>query len=169
VVRLLWALAAAALLGEDPKPDGVPPALAMTPAQLCLAVEGYGAYTPRPEAPFGKDEKLMLYFEPVGHEFERREGGDYRLHLTQDVEIRRAGQRTAVWKKADLVDYEATSPFPPLQVYLMNEISLKTLAPGTYQLVIRLHDRIGSRPPAEQVIAFTVTSEPVAPPGPPDP
>src|SRR3954451_17651535 len=112
---LLAALALAALAPDDP-PDAKPK-LTMTPAIACAKVTGYGDYVPLEEVVLTKDDKLLLYYEPSGFDYERV-GSEYRVHLVQDGRVRRKGEKKVLQAKDKLLDFKWTSKTPPLNVYL---------------------------------------------------
>src|SRR4051812_27744918 len=82
--------------------DGAPEAgegLRMTPAVACKAIDGYEAYDPLPDAALTSDEKLLVYYRPLGYRVERA-GPLYTSHLTQDGRIRRRGSQAVLLRKA---------------------------------------------------------------------
>ncbi len=127
----------------------------MTPAVVCETIEGYEDYRPLPGASLTSDEKLLVYYRPLGYRVEQ-EGPSYRLRLTQDGQIRRRGEKAVLQKKAKLLDYEVKAKAPPGPIYLRNMISLKGLKPGEYDFDIILHDEVGAGPPAVQTVPFRV-------------
>ncbi len=126
----------------DPRPSDDSPKLTMSPAVVCLSVDGYRVFVKRPHPVLKKDEKLMLYFEPRGHTFTQKDGV-YQLHLTEDVELRHRGSSEIVQRQDTLVEFDEIANRPPVQIYLMNQIELKKLTPGEYDLTIILHDELG--------------------------
>src|SRR5689334_7363312 len=56
--------------------------LRMTPAVACQTIDGYEAFDPLPDAALTADEKLLVYYRPLGYRVVRGEK-DFRSHLTQ--------------------------------------------------------------------------------------
>ncbi len=141
------------------RPDrSQPPAretLRMSKAVVCRSIDGYEAYEPLPDAAQTSEEKLLVYYRPLGYKT-TLVNDKYQAHLTQDAEIRRRGQKAVVRQKKKMLDYTAESPQPPELIYLRNMISLKGLKPGEYDLSIILHDELAQGPPAIQVVRFRV-------------
>jgi hypothetical protein len=146
-------------VGDDPEKETDDERLTMTKAVACESVEGYGQFVKMAEPARTKDEKLLIYYEPRNYKYERYKKG-YRAHLTQDARVRRKGEKTVLLKKDEMVKYEATSPQPPLLIYLTNTVSLKSLPPGEYELDIILHDKLG-KTDATQSLTFRVKPTPV--------
>lgn len=162
LVVLLVALAVQTAAAEPPD-DGATtarPKLDMTPAIACQAVRGYEDYEPLPDATLTKDDKLVVYYRPLGFE-NIREGRAYRVHLTQDGQIRRRDSKVVLYRKEKLLEYDAKADRPIEGCYIKCIISLKGLAPGDYSLDITLHDEGSKGPPAKQTLKFKVV--PVAP------
>jgi hypothetical protein len=130
-------------------------ALRMSPAVVCRSIDGYEAYEELPDAALTADEKLLLYFRPLGHKIDLADGY-YRCHLIQDAQIRKRGQKAIVQQKLKLLEYKPKSRQPPRYIYLRDSISLKGLAPGEYDLTVILHDELAKGPPATQVVKFRV-------------
>src|SRR5262249_30889107 len=143
----------AACLDQGPSDDsrsspGEP--LRMSEAVVCRDIEGYENYEVLPDAAQTSDEKLLVYYRPLGYKTAFVEGSS-QAHLTQDAETRRRGEKAVLRKKKKLLEYHPKSPQPPALIFLRNTISLKDLKPGDYDLTIILHDEIAKGPPATQV------------------
>lgn len=151
--QLLLAITAlgAAFAADDP----AAPRISMTKAVACSKVNGFGDYVPLDEPALTRDDKMLVYYEVRGHEYEMA-GKEYRVHLVQDARIRRRGETRILQSKDKMVDYAGRSKTPPLNVYLVNTVSLKSLPPGEYDLELILRDDIGKTPPATQVFPFRV-------------
>jgi hypothetical protein len=132
-------------------------ALGMSPAVACASIDGFGNFEPLPGAMLTSDEKLQVYYQPVGYRVERM-GPYYLIHLIQDGQIRRRGEKTVLQRKAKLVDYEFKSKVAPTPVYMRNTISMKGLTPGDYDLEIILHDDLAEGPPATQTLPFRIVA-----------
>jgi hypothetical protein len=127
----------------------------MTPGVVCRSIDGYEDFEELPGAALTSDEKLVLYFRPLGYKIDLA-SGYYRAHLVQDAQIRKRGQKAVLQQKLKILEYKPKSRTPPLRIYLRNSISLKGLAPGDYDLTVILHDKLAKTPPATQVVKFRV-------------
>jgi hypothetical protein len=137
------------------KPDDRKTALRMTPGIVCSAINGYEDYKILPKAAQTSDEKLLVYFRPLGFQTERVDDA-YQVHLIPDFQIRKRGQKEVLLQKLKMYEYKSRNERPPRLLYMKNSISLKGLPPGEYDLTMILHDEIAKGPPAKQVIKFRV-------------
>ena len=87
---------------EEPKE----PTLRMTPAVVCLSIDGYEQFEELPGAALTSDEKLLVYFKPLRYKVVSK-GDDYVARFTQDAQIRRRGQKAVLLRKKMILDYEA--------------------------------------------------------------
>jgi hypothetical protein len=147
--------------GDEPTPRPDEPSkaekdrLAMTPGVVCKSIDARGNYEPLPGAAMTADEKLLIYFCPRNYQVEHSEGA-YRIHLSEDGQIRRKGQKEVLRRKDKLLEYKYSDASPPTPIYLKNTVSLKGLKPGEYEFDITLHDKLGDAPAATQTIGFRV-------------
>lgn len=139
----------------DKKPETGKTQLRMTPGIVCSAIDGYEKYKVLPKAAQTSDEKLLVYFRPLGFQTEKVEGG-YQAHLFAGFQIRKRGQKEVLLQKLKMYEYKPTSEQPPRFLYMKNAISLKGLAPGDYDLTLILQDEIAKGTPARQVVRFRV-------------
>jgi hypothetical protein len=155
MVFLLWVAAS----GQAPetKRSAEPDAegLGMTRAVACLSIDGYDRYEPLPGAELTSEEKLLVYYRPLNYKIVRA-GSTYHAHLTQDGEIHRRGEKAALQRKANMVDYEVKENSSPDYLFIRNTVSLKGLKPGDYDFVIILHDSLGQKLPAQQAMPFRI-------------
>jgi hypothetical protein len=142
-----------------PKPTTEPARLGMTPAIACESITAYEQYVPLAEPAVTRDDKLLVYYQPTNYAI-IKVGSKYQAHFTQDVRIRRRGQKPVIWAKEKLFDYTQESAYPPYQVCLTNKISMKLLTPGDYDLDIILHDQNAKGATAEQTFRFRVKASP---------
>jgi hypothetical protein len=153
---------------KAPMPEPGPPArterLTMTPAVACASISAYKQYEPLPEAAVTKDEKLLVYYEPLNFATKKVEG-KFQGHLVQDVRVRRRGRKEVLWSRDKLFEYKPEGPQPNLLANLTTKLSFKDLTPGEYDLDIILHDMVAGDPPAQQVLRFQIKPSP--PPAPP--
>ncbi len=140
--------------------------LKMSKPVVCLKVHGFGSFEEWPDAKLTPDDKLTIYYEPSGFRTEKTKDG-YRALFSEDGRLRKKGSKDAIWKNDDMFKYEATKKFPPYQVYLKTDVSIKALAPGEYELDLTLHDRLDKRDVAlTKTVAFTVYLRPEPKPEP---
>lgn len=140
-----------------------PSTLSMTPAVACRKIDGFEQFEPLEPAEITSDEKLQVYYRPMGYAIEKK-GDKYLARFAQDGVVRRKGEKKAVWKKDKLLEYEAKSDRPPYQVYLTNSVGLKGLPPGEYELDITLRDALREGSSARQTLSFRIVPAPAAPP-----
>ncbi len=134
--------------------DGAKP-LRMSTGIVCKSIDGYEQYEILRGAALTSDEKLLVYFRPLGYQSERVERG-YQAHLVPDFEIRKRGEKAVIYHKKKMFTYKPVAEQPPRYLYMKNTISLKGLAPGDYDLTLILHDEVAKGPPATQVVRFRV-------------
>jgi hypothetical protein len=146
---------AAAHQDSGNKPDDRKSALRMTPGIVCRSINGYEDYNILPKAAQTSDEKLLVYFRPLGYQSERVDDA-YQAHLVTDFQIRKRGQKEILLQKLKMYEYKPKSERPPRFLYMKNSVSLKGLAPGEYDLTFILHDEIAKGPPSKQVVRFRV-------------
>ena len=147
--------------GDKPtKPKG--DELAISEPVACRVIDGYELFEPLDDAAITSDEKLKVYFRPLSYKIDR-DGKQYVARFSQDGAIRPKGEKKVVWKKDNLLDYEAKSDTPPYQVYLTNSIGLKGLPPGEYELTITLRDLLRDEMSATQTLAFKIVPARPAP------
>jgi hypothetical protein len=135
------------------------PRLSMSEAVACSAIKGYGQYVPIPDATITADEKLLLYYEPQNFTVEKK-GDAYHLHLVQDIRVRKRGDKQVIWSKEKFADYDADTPGPYPVICMRGTVALKGLKPGDYDIDIILHDELGPKSTAQQVLRFTVKPTP---------
>jgi hypothetical protein len=142
--------------GKSPAKSGVRKgSLSMSPGIVCRSIDGYEQYEPLEGAAQTSEEKLLVYFRPLG--FKTQAVGDaFSAHLVTDCEIHKRGEKAILQQKKRCVDYNPKAAQPPRFLYLKNIISLKGLAPADYDLVITLHDEIAKEVSATQIVKFRV-------------
>jgi hypothetical protein len=141
--------------GSAEKPSARRSSFRMSPGVVCRSIDGYEDYEPLPGATQTSEEKLLVYLRPLGFQTELVDGS-YQAHLVPDFQVRRSGDKTVLREKKKAFEYKPTSPQPPQLIYLKNQVSLKGLPPGDYNLTIILHDEIAKCPPATQVVKFRI-------------
>jgi hypothetical protein len=130
-------------------------ALEMTRAIVCRSIDGFEKYEPLPGAALTQDEKLLIYYRPLNYKTVR-EGQEYQVHLTQDGQIRREGEKAVLRRKKNILDYQPKSTQLPGVISLKNSVSLKGLQPGNYEYDIILRDENNPGTLATQSLKFRV-------------
>jgi hypothetical protein len=156
------------------------PTLDMSKAVACKRVDAYEKFVPLPNASLTSDEKLQVYYRPLDYKVEPVEkpkpGSRYRARFSQDARIRKKGDKTVLMKKDKILEYDPSFDDPTERIYLVNNVGLKGLPPGDYELDIVLRDELAKGSSATQTLAFTIiplpridppkTEEPAEPEGP---
>ncbi len=127
----------------------------MSRGVVCSSIDGYEDYEVLPDAAQTSDEKLLVYYRPLGYKSVLVDGL-YQAHFTQDAQIRKHGEKAVLRQKLKLLEYKPKNASPPDYIYLRNTISLKGLPPGDYDLTIILRDEVAKCPAATQVVKFRV-------------
>jgi hypothetical protein len=135
--------------------------LTLTPAVVCASIDGYENYEPLPGGALTSEEKLLLYYRPFNYRV-KREGPNDHIHLVQDGQIRRRGEKLVLVAKVKMIDFDLKAAHPIGQVYVKSAVGLKNLKPGEYEFDIILHDELATGTPvARQAVPFRIV-----PPGP---
>ena len=139
--------------------------LRMSTAVVCDSIDGYENYVPLKGAAMTSDEKLLVYFRPINYKITSKDA-IYLASFNEDAIIRKRGDKQIIKRKEKLLEYTARSTTPPVQVYLKNQISLKGLEPGDYDLTIILGDKLDGGS-TSQVVKFKIVAakEPTPSPG----
>jgi hypothetical protein len=140
--------------GDDPAEP-----LAMTDPVACRKIKGYEDYEPLDEPSIAPDEKLLIYTRVSGHS-SRFLKGKYQVHLVQDVNIRKKGQKAVLWGRKKVVDFLGESDDEPRRLYLGTTLGLKGLKPGDYEAELILRDEFATKQMATQRLAFQVVATP---------
>lgn len=155
---------------DGPKPSR--PALEMSKAVVCKKVVGYEDFVELPDASLTSEDKLNVYFRPLNFRVDPVEkpkaGSRFRARFSEDAKIRRKGEKTPVQKKEKLVEYEPVFDQREQLLYIVNNISLKGLPPGEYELDVVLHDMLEKDSSATQTVSFTIVPTPKVDPAPPE-
>jgi hypothetical protein len=167
-VRFAWVVVAASLaataaapslpaVGQDDEVDNG--SFGLSPPVACKEIRGFEDFDPLPGAALTADEKLLVYVLPRHYKI-RRVASKYQAHVTEDVRVRRRGEKTVIWSKKDMVDYPVKTEAPPGPIFMRNTISLKGLKPGEYDLDITVYDKVGRSTPAVRTMPFRVIAAP---------
>jgi len=133
----------------------------MSTAVVCKSIDGFESYKKLPGAELTSDEKLLIYYRPLGFKTAMVDGR-YHVHFVQDGQIRKRGEKKVLREKLKMLDSSDKSEFPPQTLFLRNTVSLKGLAPGEYDFTIILHDEISKGPAVSQVVRFRIVPAEVA-------
>jgi hypothetical protein len=131
------------------------PGLRMTRAVACRSIDGYENYEVLPDAALTSEEKLQVYYQPLGYKVVTR-GKDYVAHFTQDGQIRRKGETLVLRRKKNILDFEAKGDMPPDHIFIKNSVPLKGFPPGEYQYDIILRDENSPRSVSIQSLEFKI-------------
>jgi hypothetical protein len=129
--------------------------LKIAKAVACRSIDGYERYTPLPGGTITAEEKLQIYYRVLHCKFAVK-GDEYLVHLTQDGQIRRKGDKTVLRSKQKILDYEAKTSNQPDWIFLRNSVPLKGLIPGDYEYDIILRDEFNPGPPVTQTVRFRI-------------
>ena len=105
----------------------------MTQPVACRSIDGYEQFERLPGAALTSEEKLQVYFRPVNYKVVH-EDDLYKIHFSQDGQIRRKGEKPVLRRKKNILDYESKTPHPLGWLFLRNSVPLKGLAPGTVRV-----------------------------------
>ena len=130
------------------------PALTMTLPVACKTIMGFESYEELPGAALTTEDKLLVYYRPLGYKIETTQTGGYRAHLVQEARVRRRGEKAVIWSKP-ILDFEAKKQEPLGPIYLSNTIGMKKLKSGDYDLDIILHDKLADAT-VTQILRFQV-------------
>lgn len=139
---------------SEPAKEG---SLQIEGAVVCREIEGYDDYEPLSDAVLTSDEKLLVYYLPKKYRIVPK-GDEFAAHFTQDGQVRAAGKKKVLLRKADLLDYEAVSRRRPEPLYIRNTFSLKGLPPGDYEydMILRDENAPKDEKPATATVKFRV-------------
>jgi hypothetical protein len=171
-LRLFLTCSALIAAGAGPADDtkSSRPALDMSKAVVCKKVVGYEDYVELPDASLTSEDKLNVYFRPLNFRVDPVEkpkaGSRFKARFSEDCRIRRKGEKTVLMKKDKMVEYDPVFELRGQELYLVNNISLKGLSPGDYELDVVLHDVLEKDSSATQTVAFTVVPTPQVDPTP---
>jgi hypothetical protein len=127
----------------------------MSRAVACRSIEGYENYEALPGAALTSEEKLQVYYQPLGYKVVAR-GKDYVAHFTQDGQIRRKGETQVLRRKKNILDFEAKSEKAPDHIFIKNSVPLKGFPPGEYQYDIIIRDENSPGSVAKQSLDFKI-------------
>ncbi|WP_210420157.1 hypothetical protein [Aquisphaera giovannonii] len=129
----------------------------MTKAKACLSIDGYQNYEVLPDAKLTADEKLLVYYEPLNYKAVVKDG-KFVVHMTQDGQIRRKGEKAVLRSKKNLLDFEDKREDGFEWVFLRNSVALKGLPPGEYEYDIILRDEQNPGASATQSLSFRIVA-----------
>jgi hypothetical protein len=157
-------------LGASQEPSKDKPTLDMSKPVACQRIDGYEKYELLPDASLTSEDKLQVYYRPLGYKVETVEkpkpGYRFRAKFSQDGRIRKKGEKTVLMKKDKILEYEANFDDPTQRIYLINNVGLKGLAPGEYEYDLILRDEQSEGSTVTQSIAFTILPVPKLDPAP---
>jgi hypothetical protein len=152
---------------QEPSKDK-PPKLAMSKAVACKKVESYEKFEPLPDASLTSEDKLQVYYRPLEYKVDPVEkpkpGYRYRARFSQDARIRKKGEKAILMKKDKILEFDPAFEDPSERLYMVNNLGLKGLPPGDYEVDIILRDELTPGSLATQTLGFTIIPTPKAVP-----
>jgi hypothetical protein len=106
------------------------------------APQAFGAYTPRPPAPFKAGEQMIVYAEPVGYVWKNIMGGQYQFGFTVDLIVKTAAGKI-ILEKDNFGKMMFESRVQNRELFLKLTVDLTGADPGNYFLDFRVHDAEG--------------------------
>ena len=149
-------LAAALVLStcDDPAPT-----LEMSKPVACRIISGHNDYQALEDPSVSLDEKLLIYTNVTGYTV-RQEKAKFQVHLVQDVNLRKQGEKRVIWGRKKIIDFLGEDDVRPDHIYLGTTIGVKHLKPGSYQAELILTDQFNPEQTHRQTIDFKVTARP---------
>jgi hypothetical protein len=129
--------------------------LTIAKAVVCRTIDGFEKYEPLPGGALTSEEKLQVYYHPLNYEIVN-ENGEYRVHLVQDGQIRRRGEKSVLRSKKNILEYAPKSRAPLGTIFLRNSVPLKGFPPGDYEYDIILRDENRPGPTALRSVKFKI-------------
>lgn len=153
--------------GQEPTVEK-PPTLGMSKAVAVKRVDAYEKYEILPNASLTSEDKLQVYYRPLDYKVEAVEkpkpGYRYRASFSQDARIRKKGEKAILMKKDKILEFDPAFEDATERIYLMNNVGLKGLSPGEYELDIILRDVLTPGSSTTQTLPFTIVPVPKAVP-----
>lgn len=141
---------------SDTSSDNTADSLTMSDPIACKSIKGFDDYEPLENATIGPDEKLLIYTRVNGHTVKPAKNDKYQVHLIQDVNVRKKGQKRVIWGRKKIIDFMGESIDPSERIYLGTTIGIKGIAPGEYQAELILTDAFDTDHTTRQVLDFKV-------------
>lgn len=142
---------------------------AITEAQLCTRVEGFGRFTPFEANTFLSrvTQPAIVYTELDGFGYGEAPGGGYEVRLSQELELRHAADDLLAWRRpAETITDRSQRKIRDF--YLINRIELpSSLTVGRYRLKVITRDLVGEGseggsgvgPVAEAIIPIEIVAD----------
>jgi hypothetical protein len=105
---------------------------------LCSEVRDYDDYDAKQGFVLKSGEPLLLYIEPEGYGV-RKEGGEYLIWISQDVEIK-DGKGDVIFQRNNWVEYKKAFPTPVFPFYMTNRV--RDIPAGLYTYTYTLKDHL---------------------------
>lgn len=106
-------------------------------ATFADGITGFGKYTPRPTSAFHASDTVSVYLEPVGYDFAQA-GDTYSVSFNAGLEIRKGD--LILGKTDNLGAFGWQGRTKSREVHAAVSVTLPSLTPGTYELVLTLSD-----------------------------
>jgi hypothetical protein len=119
------------------------------------APQAFGAYSPRPPAPFKAGQQMIVYAEPVGYVWKSIDGGQYQFGFTVDLIVKTAAGKT-ILEKDNFGKMMFESRVQNRELFLKLTVDLTGADPGNYLLDFRVHDAEGENKIATIELSITM-------------
>jgi hypothetical protein len=116
--------------------------------------QGFGQYTERPNNVFGKDEKLVVYAEPIGYGWKDIGKGQYEFGFKVDFLIKSPDGKVLTGQE-NFANLDMKSHAQNREFMVVLTLSVEGAPPGDYVLEYKLHD-IASEKTASVDLPFKI-------------
>ena len=113
--------------------------LAISKLFMCSEIRDFNDYDAKAGFELKVGEPLLLYVEPEGYGV-RKEEGEYRIWISQDVEIKNA-KGEVIFQRNNWVDYNKGFPTPVIPFFLTNRITDIPAGQYTYTFTLKDHHK----------------------------
>lgn len=128
--------------------------LTLRDVALVTDVEGYGVYTPRPDAVFGPVDTIRVYVAPAGYGWAAVDGG-WQFGLSVDLAIL-SPEGEVLLDMPAFGRSQIVSLYQNTEYHMVITVNLTSAPPGDYLLAVRLTD-IVSAERADATVPFQIT------------
>lgn len=119
---------------------------------LCSKISSFSQFVPLEGKVIPADGKLLLYYEPE-NVYTKRLDNRYEFSISQDAIILQGDQE--IFRKDKMLQYTLNTRQPTMDLFVQNTLTVGSLPPGDYILMIVLHDEYKNQDVTER-IPFTI-------------
>jgi hypothetical protein len=105
--------------------------------------DGFGIYDPRPDSVFKQGEKLIIYVEPVGFEWEPKDGLNH-ARLVVDL-VLKDGEGTVVGEQESFGTFTFDSREQNMEIMAALTIDFTEAPAGKYAAELKFNDKVGEK------------------------